>query len=46
MDGFVKDIATDETGRTVIYIEDYAGGIHAYRIPKRAKVKVKKVRRF
>ncbi|ACM22390.1 DNA-directed RNA polymerase subunit beta' [Thermotoga neapolitana] len=42
VDGFVKDIATDETGRTVIYIEDYAGGIHAYRIPKRAKVKVKK----
>ncbi len=42
VDGFVKDIAEDETGRRVIYIEDYAGRIYAYEISKRAKPKVKK----
>ncbi|HAA82535.1 MAG TPA: DNA-directed RNA polymerase subunit beta', partial [Thermotoga naphthophila] len=40
VDGFVRDIATDESGRTVIYVEDYAGNIHAYKVPKRAKVRV------
>ncbi len=41
-DGFVRDIVIDESGDQIIQIEDYAGGIHTYRVPKKAKIKVKK----
>ncbi len=35
VEGFVKDIREDDTGRKMIYIEDYEGKIHAYEISKR-----------